>query len=78
MNLKKYKSNKSNLNVSYFLKFQDNHDEELEEFCQSANHLHDINQNKRNNEEITVENETKKEENVVSDLIDLPQHNSQT
>ena len=59
------------------LKFQDNHDDELEEFCQSANHLHDINQNKRNNEGTTVEHETEKDESVVSDLIDLPQQNQQ-
>ena len=61
----------------FHFKIQDNHDDELEEFCQSANHLHDINQNKRNNEEFSEVDETKKEENVVSDLIDLQQQNQQ-
>ena len=48
---------------------QDNHDDELEEFCQSANHLHDINKNKTNNEVVNSEHE--RNGNVVSDLIDL-------
>ena len=53
---------------------QDDHNEELEEFSQSANHLHDINKNNKNNV-VVAENGDRANGNVqkdvVSDLIDL-------
>lgn len=53
---------------------QDDHNEELEEFSQSANHLHDINKNNKNNL-VVAENGDRVngnvEKDVVSDLIDL-------
>ena len=53
---------------------QDDHNEELEEFSQSANHLHDINKNNKNNL-VVAENGDRVNGNVqkdvVSDLIDL-------
>jgi hypothetical protein len=52
------------------MKFQDDHDDELEEFSQSANHLHDINKNKKSNAE-EASKETEMNGIVVSNLIDL-------
>ena len=52
------------------MNFQDDHNDELEEFSQSANHLHDINKNKMNNTEET-NIEVERNGIVVSNLIDL-------
>ena len=53
---------------------QDDHNEELEEFSQSANHLHDINKNNKNNV-VVAENGDRVngdvQNSVVSDLIDF-------
>ena len=53
---------------------QDDHNEELEEFSQSANHLHDINKNNKSNL-VVAENGDRVnsivQKDVVSDLIDL-------
>ena len=50
------------------LLLQDDHNDELEEFFQSANHLHDINKKKKNNGNI---HEEKSNREIVSNLIEF-------
>ena len=48
----------------------------MEEFCQSANHLHDANRNKKNDYE--GESVSESGSNIISDLIDLQASNKDT
>ena len=48
----------------------------MEEFCQSANHIHDANRNKKNNDEGESVLESSGE--IISDLIDLEASNKDT